>query len=62
MTDGEKITGPHGFGAVVSIPYGPVAEWLVDAGYTWIVLDAEHAPLDPGSQLALDYRCARRRG
>ena len=44
---------PEGFGAVVSIPYGPVAEWLVDAGYRWIVIDAEHAPIGPREQVEL---------
>jgi 4-hydroxy-2-oxoheptanedioate aldolase len=44
---------PHGVGAVVSIPYGPVAEWLAGAGYTWIVIDAEHAPIGADQQLAL---------
>ena len=44
---------PHGIGAVVSIPYGPVAEWLAGAGYAWIVIDAEHAPIGPDQQLVL---------
>lgn len=44
---------PRGLGAVVSIPYGPVAEWLAEAGFGWIVIDAEHAPIGPEQQLAL---------
>jgi 4-hydroxy-2-oxoheptanedioate aldolase len=44
---------PRGVGAVVSIPYGPVAEWLTGAGYGWLVIDAEHAPVGPNEQLAL---------
>ena len=44
---------PSGIGAVVSIPYGPVVEWLVGAGYPWVVIDTEHAPIGRRAQLEL---------
>jgi 4-hydroxy-2-oxoheptanedioate aldolase len=47
------VTAPRGLGAAVTIPYAPVAEWLVGVGYQWIVLDAEHSPIGPAEQLVL---------
>ena len=38
---------------MVSIPYGPIVEWLAGAGFGWIVIDAEHAPIGPVEQLCL---------
>lgn len=52
-TTGTDGPAPQGIGAVVSIPYGPVAEWIVVSGYQWIVIDTEHAPFGPDQQLAL---------
>ncbi len=50
MSEGGR-NAPKGIGAVVSIPYGPVAEWLVESGYRWLVVDVEHAPMGPKEQL-----------
>ena len=50
MSEGDR-NAPKGIGAVVSIPYGPVAEWLVESGYRWLVVDVEHAAMGPKEQL-----------
>lgn len=48
-----QASTPRGSGAVLSIPSIPAIEAVLDAGFDWAVVDAEHSPLTRAEQLTM---------
>jgi 4-hydroxy-2-oxoheptanedioate aldolase len=44
---------PQGSGAVLSIPFIPAIEGVLNAGFNWAIIDTEHSPLTRAEQITM---------